>query len=275
MNLPILMYHAVEAGAPSGYGYAVPAGQFERQLDTIRWAGFETISLGQLFEGLDGKAPLPRRPIVLTFDDAYRNIHQVAWPLMRERAMTGTLFVVADHVGGSNEWDQMKGGPRLELMDAAELKEMAASGWEIGSHGCRHLELAKANESQQNDEIFRSKVVMESLLEVSPEFYAYPYGSYTESAKAILREAGYRGAVSMFSAARSVTDDHFCLRRIMPHRGDSALSFRIKLSPLYLRYVAWRDSRPKGVKNWPPINADKRQDKSFRLRRTDWRRECS
>ena len=243
------MYHAVEAGAPSGYGYAVPAGQFERQLDTIRRAGFQTISLRQLFDGLDGKAPLPRKPIVLTFDDAYRNVYQVAWPLMRERAMTGTLFVVADHVGGSNEWDQAKGMPRLELMDVAELKSMADAGWEIGSHGCRHLELAKVDENQQRDEIFRSKSQLESLLGITPEFYAYPHGSYTEPVKELLRDAGYRGACSMFSKAGSVTEDPFCLRRIMPHRGDSALSFRLKLSPIYLRYVAWRDSRPKGVKN--------------------------
>jgi peptidoglycan/xylan/chitin deacetylase (PgdA/CDA1 family) len=243
MDLPILMYHAVEAGEPSGYGYAVPARQFERQLDAIGRAGFETISLGQLFDGLDGKAPLPRKPIVLTFDDAYRNIHEVAWPLMRERAMTGTLFVVTDHVGGSNAWDQAKGLPKLELMDAAELKEMARSGWEIGSHGYRHLELAKATESEQRDEIFRSKSQMESLLGMAPEFYAYPFGSYTEPVKGILREAGYRGAVSMFSQAASVTADRFRLRRIMPHRGDSVLSFRLKLSPSYLRYVAWRDSR--------------------------------
>ena len=157
--------------------------------------------------------------------------------------MTGTLFVVADYVGGGNEWDQAKGMTRLELMDAAELKEMAGSGWEIGSHGCRHLELAKADEKQKCDEIFRSKSQLESLLGIAPEFYAYPYGSYTEPVKGMLREAGYRGAVSIFSHALSVTTDRFCLRRIMPHRGDSALSFRLKLSPLYLRYVAWRDSR--------------------------------
>jgi peptidoglycan/xylan/chitin deacetylase (PgdA/CDA1 family) len=245
MDLPILMYHAVEAGEPSGYGYAVSARQFERQLDAIGRAGFETISLGQLFDGLDGKAPLPRKPIVLTFDDAYRSVHEVAWPLMRERAMTGTLFVVSDHVGGTNEWDQMKGGPRLELMEAAELKEMAAGGWEIGSHGCRHLELAKVDEGQQRDEIFRSKSELESLLGIAPEFYAYPFGSYTEPVKGMLREAGYRGAVSMFSKATSVMADRFCLRRVMPHRGDSALSFRLKLSPFYLRYVAWRDRRPR------------------------------
>jgi peptidoglycan/xylan/chitin deacetylase (PgdA/CDA1 family) len=239
------MYHAVEVGEPSGYGYAVPVGQFERQLDTIRRAGFQTISLGQLFDGLDGKAPLPRKPIVLTFDDAYRSVYQVAWPLMRERAMTGTLFAVADHVGGSNEWDQAKGLPRLELMGVAELKSMADAGWEIGSHGCKHLELAKVDENQQRDEIFRSKSQLESLLGITPEFYAYPHGSYTEPVKELLREAGYRGACSMFSKAGSVTEDPFCLRRIMPHRGDSALSFRLKLSPIYLRYVAWRDSRPR------------------------------
>jgi peptidoglycan/xylan/chitin deacetylase (PgdA/CDA1 family) len=180
---------------------------------------------------------------VLTFDDAYRNIHQAAWPLMRERAMTGTLFVVADHVDGSNEWDQTKGMVRLELMDARELKEMAASGWEIGSHGCRHVELAKLDENKQRDEIFRSRRQLASLLGISPEFYAYPFGSYTEPVKGMLREAGYRGAVSMFSKASSVTADRFCLRRIMPHRGDSVPSFRLKLSPFYLRYVAWRDSR--------------------------------
>lgn len=249
MDLPILMYHAVEAGEPSGYGYAVLAAQFERQLDAIRRAGFETISLGQLFDGLDGKAQVPRKPIVLTFDDAYRNVYQVAWPLMRERAMTGTLFVVADHVGGSNEWDQAKGMPRLDLMDACELKSLADAGWEIGSHGCRHLELAKADETRQRDEIFRSKSELESLLGIVPDFYAYPYGSYTEPVKEMLREAAYRGACSMFSRAKSVTADRYCMRRIMPHRGDSALSFRLKLSPIYLRYVAWRDSRPKGTKH--------------------------
>jgi peptidoglycan/xylan/chitin deacetylase (PgdA/CDA1 family) len=243
MNLPILMYHAVEAGESSGYGYAVSAAQFEQQLDAICHAGFETVSLQQVFNELDESAPLPRKPIVLTFDDAYRNVYQVAWPLMRERAMTGTLFVVADHVGGSNEWDQMKGVPRLELMGAAEVREMAAGGWEIGSHGRRHLELAKVDEQQQRDEIFRSKSQLELLLGIAPEFYAYPYGSHSELVKDMLREAGYRGAVSMFSQAASVTADRFCLRRIMPHRGDSALSFRMKLSPLYLRYVAWRDSR--------------------------------
>jgi peptidoglycan/xylan/chitin deacetylase (PgdA/CDA1 family) len=198
---------------------------------------------------MEGKAPLPRKPIVLTFDDAYRNVYQVAWPLMRERAMTGTLCVVADHVGGSNEWDQAKGMPRLDLMDVAELKSLADAGWEIGSHGCRHLELAKADENQQRDEIFRSKSQLESLLGIAPEFYAYPHGSYTEPVKEMLREAGYRGACSMFAKAKSVTADPYCMRRIMPHRGDSALSFRLKLSPIYLRYVAWRDSRPKGTEN--------------------------
>jgi peptidoglycan/xylan/chitin deacetylase (PgdA/CDA1 family) len=237
------MYHGVEAGQPSGYGYAVSAAQFERQLDAIQRAGLETISLGQLFDGLEGRGPLPGKPIVLTFDDAYRNIHQVAWPLMQERAMTGTLFAVAAHVGGSNEWDQEKGMPRLELMDLAELKSLADAGWEIGSHGCRHLELAKADKTQQRDEIVRSMSQLESLLGIAPDFYAYPYGSYTELAKEMLREAGYRGACSMFSRAASVTADRFCMRRVMPHRGDSALSFRLKLSPIYLRYVAWRDSQ--------------------------------
>lgn len=157
--------------------------------------------------------------------------------------MTGTLFVVADHVGGSNEWDQAKGMPRLELMDASELKSLADAGWEIGSHGCRHLELGKVDENQQRNEIFRSKSELESLLGIASDFYAYPYGSYTESVKSMLHDAGYRGACSMFSRAPSVTADRYCMRRVMPHQQDSVLSFRLKLSPLYLRYVARRDSR--------------------------------
>ncbi len=243
MNLPILMYHAVEAGVPSGYGFAVDTGQFERQLDAINRAGFEQVSLAQLFDGLDGRAALPRKPIVLTFDDAYGNVYDVAWPLMRERGMRGTVFVVADHIGGTNEWDQAKGIPRLNLMGATELKDLAGAGWEIGSHGCRHLELAKADEAQQRDEIFRSCSTLAAAVGVAPRFYAYPHGSYCDTAKEMLREAGYHGAVSMFSRVKSVTADRFCMRRIMPHRGDSAFSFRLKLSPLYLRYVAWRDAR--------------------------------
>lgn len=243
MDLPILMYHAVERGAPTGYAFAVSEKQFVSQADILRRFGFQTISLGRLFDGLAGRAVLPRKPVVLTFDDGYRNVAEVAWPLMRERGMTGTVFAVADHLGGTNVWDESAGHPRLELMSAGVLRELAGDGWEIGSHGCRHRDLAKVGAAEAREEVVRSKALLEEAAGTAVDFLAYPYGRHEEHTGELVRAAGYRGAVSIFSPARSVTADPFCMRRVLCHRGDTSLSFLLKLSPLYLRYVAWRDLR--------------------------------
>jgi peptidoglycan/xylan/chitin deacetylase (PgdA/CDA1 family) len=241
MNLPILMYHHLESGAPSGYPYSIPVATFERHLNDIQRWGYQTITFHELFEALSGKGTLPSRPVIISFDDAYTSVSELAIPLLRARAMKATIFAIADFIGRTNEWDTAQGMPELALMDSQLLKSALADGMELGSHTCTHPNLTKVCDSQQEDEISRSKLQLEAEFGQAIEAFCYPYGGHTQQMQPMLERSGYRGAVSIFSNEPDVTGHPYQMRRVYPHAADSSWRFRLKLSRPYLAYVARRD----------------------------------
>jgi peptidoglycan/xylan/chitin deacetylase (PgdA/CDA1 family) len=241
MDIPILMYHDVEPGAAGNYAFSLPLRQFQDQLDELQRQGFETISFRELFAALDGSGSLPVKPVILTFDDAYASIGSYGVPLLLERGMKGTIFVVADAVGGCNHWDMERGAKRMELMNQGMLERAIAGGMEIGAHGCAHLNLEELDEAGQLDEIVRSKAQLGKLFGIEVNVFAYPYGAHNSGVADMVKAAGYQGAVSIFSPEPSVTSNRWRMRRVFPHRRDGKWRFRLKLSPLYLRMVALRE----------------------------------
>ena len=87
MDIPILMYHDLEPGATGSYAFGLPLRRFRGQLDDLQRQGFETITFKELFEALDGSGNLPRKPVMLTFDDAYVSVADYAVPLLLERGI--------------------------------------------------------------------------------------------------------------------------------------------------------------------------------------------
>jgi peptidoglycan/xylan/chitin deacetylase (PgdA/CDA1 family) len=112
---------------------------------------------------------------------------------------------------------------------------------EIGSHGWSHRDLNLCRENEQTEEIGRSRQELEAILGERIQAFAYPYGNYASRHFQSLAQAGYQGAVSIASAARSVTGNAFAMRRACLQPRDEGLRFRLKLSRLYWRYRAWRD----------------------------------
>src|SRR2546428_12066110 len=141
MRLPILMYHAVDRGpqgarSPRLY---VPPEQFEAQLATLQQLGYETISFGDWLAFRRGRATLPRRPIILTFDDGYRSIGEIAWPTLRRFGFGATVFLVSDLIGKTNAWDPPPPPPPPPR--PAQVAEMQAAGVSSASHTPPHLAL--------------------------------------------------------------------------------------------------------------------------------------
>ena len=252
MDLPILMYHDLEPGAAGSYAFGLPVRQFQEQLDELLRQGFVTISFRELFAALDGSGSLPGKPVILTFDDAYASVGSYGVPLLQERGMKGTIFVVADAVGGCNHWDMAGGADRLELMNQGMLQRAIAGGMEIGAHGCAHLNLEELDEVGQLDEIVRSKEQLGKMFGTEISVFAYPYGAHNSRVAAMVKAAGYQGAVSIFSPEPSVTSNRWRMRRVFPHRRDGKWRFRLKLSPLYLGFVALRE-------RWRLAPADRRR----------------
>lgn len=236
-NLPILMYHHVvpaeEVGAHAPF--SVSHQLFARQLDWLQQWGFMTVSLSELFDSQDS---LPHRnprkkPVVITFDDCPASLLDFAVPELNRRGMTATFFAVAGKDGGRNDWDADQSTPQVRLMNAGELRKLAAQGFEIGSHSYSHAKLRQCSTSTIDSELQQSRQLLEQATGKPVRFLAYPYGEYPPDYAHHASNAGYEGAVSIFSNATSVLTDPYCMRRTLVHEGDSAMRFRFKLSRLY------------------------------------------
>jgi peptidoglycan/xylan/chitin deacetylase (PgdA/CDA1 family) len=238
------MYHHLESGYTSGYPFALPVEIFERHLNDLQRWGYNTITFHELFEALDGKGSLPPKPVIISFDDAYSSVSKFAIPLLKARGQRCSIFVVVDLIGGFNDWESQEEIPQLEVMDERMLLDAVSVGMELGSHTCRHANLLKICPEQLEEEILRSRRNLESKFGQVIETFCYPYGVFSYQMQPILENAGYRGAISIFSDSPSVTAERFRMRRVYMHAGDNSWRFRLKLSRPWLAYVAHRD------RNW-------------------------
>ena len=126
-GLTILMYHKIGpapllAKFPALY---VSAADFARQLDEFAGAGFASHSLNAIGD--------PSPGYCVTFDDGFRNVFDLALPILRARGVRAIQFIVAGQIGGTDAWDRGIERPPLPLMDDSQIREWLAAGQEIGS----------------------------------------------------------------------------------------------------------------------------------------------
>src|SRR5207244_3947528 len=128
--VPILMYHSLDS---SSSVISIAPEHFRRQMQVLRERGFHGISLSRLLDGWEGRLPLPQRPVVITFDDAFANVAEHGAPALAELGFGATIFAVAGYCGRRNDWPTQGGGvPVLPLLTNADLRRLAEQGFEIG-----------------------------------------------------------------------------------------------------------------------------------------------
>ena len=216
MRLPILMYHKVDRLPPSPgaryvRNYVLPE-QFDAQLAALRRWGYETISFDDWLAYRRRERTLPRRPIILTFDDGYRSTYEVAWPLLKRYAATATVFLVSDLIGRTNVWDA--GEIQEPLLGAGEITAMRAGGIEFGSHTCTHPALTALPPPRVLAELRDSRTALALLLGAPVRVLCYPFGKQNAAVRALAREAGYEAAVIARRRLNSRASDPLRLTRL-------------------------------------------------------------
>jgi peptidoglycan/xylan/chitin deacetylase (PgdA/CDA1 family) len=172
--VPILTYHSLDE---SGSVISVPPAVFRRQMLALRGWGYVGIHLSALLDGWEGKRSLPSRPVVLTFDDGFANVLDQAAKVLTEVGFRATVFAVADHCGGHNDWpSQPPGVIRLPLLSWQGLRELSAAGFEVGAHTLTHPPLTQLDNTAAEREIAISRRVLEDGLGQPVSTFAYPYG---------------------------------------------------------------------------------------------------
>jgi peptidoglycan/xylan/chitin deacetylase (PgdA/CDA1 family) len=215
MKLPILMYHKVDE-LPSGVrtpGNFVRPAAFAAQMDALLAWGYRTISFEQWLDYRAGRRDsLPAKPIIITFDDGYTCFDEHAWPVLKQRAMTATVFLVAGQIGGTNAWERDE--LTFPLLDASRIRELQAEGVAFGSHSVEHRPLARIPANEALQELTRSRWALAELLGRDVDVFAYPFSNQSRDVRRLARQAGYRCAVRGKGRMNWRRTDPYGLRRI-------------------------------------------------------------
>lgn len=216
IGIPILMYHKVNSDPRTGgLGLRVPPDKFDWQMSYLYKNGFHTVSLVDVMDHFQKGKVLPSRPIVITFDDGYKDNHDFAYPIMKKYGFTGTVFVVSQAIGGTNFFDvQKKLQPENKMMNWQEIKDLDAGGFTIGAHTVNHPKLAKVSPDEDRWQMEECKRVLEQGLKKPVNVFAYPYGSYNDQVAEIAKQAGFRAAVTTELGLAHSQDNPYKLHRV-------------------------------------------------------------
>ncbi len=236
VSMPVLMYHRVLENPPtrSSHGIWVSAKQFAAHLDSLKRRGFQTITFRDYARFLQGAGKLPRKPIMLTFDDGYEDNYRIAFPLLQKSGFDAVIYVVTEMERRTNFWD--KDEAPTQLMTASQIMELHRSGIEIGSHTVTHPRLPNASLECAQREICDSKDALEQLLGSSVLSFAYPYGELSQTVKEAVGKAGYNFAVAADTGPLAFYQDFLEIRRTQVFPWTDQFGFWKKSLPIYARY---------------------------------------
>jgi peptidoglycan/xylan/chitin deacetylase (PgdA/CDA1 family) len=228
----VIAYHAVAdlRHDPVLRRYGVPGNLLATQLDALRRDGWTFVDLDAVLHALTGERDLPHRSILVTFDDAYADFLSAGWPVLTARGIPAVVFTVAGQIGGTNEWDEERGGTRLALLDDEGLRTLVDGGVEIGSHGWSHRSLRAVPPAELEHELEFSAVHLEALGLPRPRALAYPYGYWTPDVAAAAHRAGYAVAFTMRPGRVGRTSPRHSLPRVEVLASDTTRTLRLKLA---------------------------------------------
>jgi peptidoglycan/xylan/chitin deacetylase (PgdA/CDA1 family) len=186
--VPILMYHVVEApraGVPNPLLY-VAGKTFAREMSWLDRHGFEGVTLDEVENAWAGRGLLPKRPIVVSFDDGYRSQETTAMPVLRRHHWPGVLSLT---LGNMND----PGDP----ITPNQVQKLVDAGWELASHTISHVDLRTVSKRRLRHEVRDSRRIIRYVFRVPVDNFTYPAGLYNRRDVAAVKAAGYRGAMGV------------------------------------------------------------------------------
>ena len=184
-GVSVLMYHMI--GNEPGNAAIMTEANLRIQMNYLRDHGYHPITMQELYDYVTKGAPLPEKPVCITFDDGYLDSYTIVYPLMKEYGFPWTLFLITDDVGkpyNRMTWDQ--------------LREMANSHTvTIANHTLSHPKLHNlATRAEKEKEIVEANKALKYQLGVDNVWLAYPYGDYDDEIIDICKKAGIKMAVT-------------------------------------------------------------------------------
>lgn len=209
-SVPILCYHRF--GPKKKSPLTMSAQIFNQQMKYLKDNGYRVISPDTLLDFLEYRGQIPKKSVLITMDDGYKSVYDIAVPILKKYGFTATFFVYNKYVGISKKamsWD--------------DLRALKADGFTIGSHSISHSDLTQKLPNETDDafairirkEIFLSKKIIDRELDQDTFYFSFPYGRYNPSLLKLSKSAGYRLAVTVDRGSNPFFTNPLALKRDM------------------------------------------------------------
>jgi peptidoglycan/xylan/chitin deacetylase (PgdA/CDA1 family) len=207
IELPILMYHRIGPLTPSlpaiTKSLTVTPADFQAEVLWLAAHGYHAVSQLQAFEALEYGKPLPSKPVMITFDDGYRDVLWHTAALLHRLRMPATAYIITDRVEGADP----------SFLTWPELGRLEKLGFTIGSHTVHHLDLPSLSPAAAWAELADSKRTLEQHLGHPVQWFAYPAGRENPAVVALALKAGYVMAVTTQPGSLQSARDPLTLHR--------------------------------------------------------------
>ena len=221
---PILMLHEVSAPTELRMmSLAISPERFTRYMQRLKRLGYTSALPIEWDKWAAG------RRVILTFDDAYEDFMNNAFPVLDQLGFKATVFVVVDRIGKTNDWDAADGLKPKPLLTLEQIRELHRHGVHFGSHSLTHARLTDASDSELEREVRDSKRKLEDILGAEAPCFAYPWGLADMRVRSAVARAGYKVAFTTQEGLNG-SEDPLCLKRTNLAEVDTLPEFAFKMA---------------------------------------------
>lgn len=223
-TVPVLSYYRLSKNKPSKT--AITQNDFKVQMKYLKDNGYHVITLDQLLGFLDYQEQIPEKSVVITFDDGWISVYDIAFPILKEYGFPATIFIYTDFVGGG------------KAMSWKHIKELSEAGFDIQCQTKTHRNLTVLKNKESFKQYFNSlemeisypKKLIEKKLNKECNCLAYPYGETNNLVIAMLKKHGYRAAFTVDNQSNPFFIDKYKISRSAIYGKYDIEKFKNKLS---------------------------------------------
>ncbi len=243
-TITILAYHRIIDNGPSFID--ISTSTFENHLQWLKATQYNVIDFNTFTSFLEGKNTLPEKPVLITFDDGYKETLTNAAPILAKYNLPATLFIYSERI---------KNSPSPGGLTVSELQELQKLGWSIQAHTISHADLSQFSRSNKSGAVWEmkdNKERLEKLLGTPVTGLAYPYGAYTDEIESWAKEVGFTSCFLIEEGPNTLTPNPYRLKRHMLYAKDTLEDFARKVASAPLNVTRTVPSQAQVI-NYRPV----------------------
>jgi peptidoglycan/xylan/chitin deacetylase (PgdA/CDA1 family) len=188
-QVPVLCYHHIKDWKPNEKAslklLLVPVANFKAQIKSLADSGYHTITPDEYYAYLTTDAPLPSKPVMITFDDTDGEQYTIGAAELNKYHFKGVFFIMTIALNKKN------------YMSATQLKELSDEGHVIAVHTWDHNRVDKYTEKDYEKEFIKPKKELEAITGKPVDYFAYPYGLEDPKIFPVLQQEGFKAAYQL------------------------------------------------------------------------------